>query len=267
MDFGSYLKSFFLGIVMLPLCVLGQDYSKLIPERDFTQYLLPDSTTTATSFNMVGDIQVSVPMHQGIYNANLGIWTVLPGSDIMSYCKVGDKDYYLHANPSATKLKLFYLEQDSLLTEVGIIDFGNFRIKKIIGSENVLIYGSDGNNHKIYKSNEDTISLMASHDKPIYDLVATVDQVLFVSEESIYMLNNDSIITEVKDFGILLTGISYGPKKSYFISTILGVFNFDSLSDKKPELITKVLNGVVHYQSDYLFLLDYITNSIFRIKY
>lgn len=262
-------KSNFLTVIILVvLCNISytQDYKKLIPNRNYTQYALPDTSIIANSFNIVGDVQVAVPLLQGVYNANLGLWTVLPGSGVMSYCEIGEKDFYLKASKDLKNLELLYFENDSIPTEVGKIAFGNYRIKKVIGSESLIIYGSDGTNYPIFKYENGAINKIASSTSPVYDVVATDRQVLYVSGSKIHSIQ-DQKNAEIADMGILLTGICFGPNESFFISTANGVFYYKTFSDKKPQIVTKVLNGVVHYQSENLFLLDYLTNSVFRIEF
>lgn len=262
MDFRVNL---FLVFIFFATLVQAQDFSELIPDREFTHYPLPDSTYRASSFNMVGEVQVAVPIRQGIYNANLGLWTILPGSHVMSYCSTGSKDYYLRSDTLGNYLSLLSLE-DTILTELGTINFGNFKLKTVINSEDIIIYGQDLQGSKIYRFRDGEITKIAEHEVPIYDLVSMEDQILFVSEKSVYSVDNEAPV-ELLDLGVTLTGLSYGPSKTYFLSTVAGVFWIDSFTDKKPQLITKVLNGVVHYQFDTLFLLDYMTNSIFRIEF
>lgn len=260
-----YRKLSLLWSIMLFGCfVFAQDYKEFIPDYSYKQYSLPDSTFRVSSFSMSGDITVSVPIRQGIYNANLGLWTVMPGSGIMSYFEDESVHYYLRSDSTATALDLVS-RKDTVFSRLVSIDFGNFRMKKAIGYDQILIYGQDKGGTKIYSYQEGKLTTLVEQSKPVYDLIATSEQILFTSPDGIYSITNGEV-EKLLSTDIPVTGISYGPNQSLFISSPAGVLWVEDFNDKKPEVITKALNGIIHYQSDTLFLLDFLTNSIFRIE-
>lgn len=245
---------------------LGQDFTQLIPDRKFTQYKLPDSLGRGISFNMLSDKQVGVAIGQGVYNPNLALWKIYPGSSITSFVKVYTDEFYLKANSNRTKLNLLKTDSVKGIKKVGEIDFGLFNMKKVVNSNQVIIYGKVGDSTFFYSFVGGELKKQTSFKGYVSDLVATTKQTLFVSDTKLYGIKNNKI-SLLKDFSIKLTGISYGPSKSFFISTIGGVLWFPSWDVKKPIQVTKLINGMTHYQANNLFVLDLISNSIFRIDF